>query len=66
MSFVVDRISRVYRPPVCAAVGRTEPAAESAAEFVAYFYEFVREDAALVLLLDKVLKGRYGLSGTCS
>lgn len=29
-------------------------------EFVAYFYEFVRDDAAAVAALDRVLKARYG------
>ena len=29
-------------------------------EFVAYFYEFVRDDDAAVAALDRVLKARYG------
>lgn len=32
-------------------------------EFVAYFYEFVRNDGAAVAALDRVLKARYGDDG---
>jgi len=37
---------------------------DSIEEFVAFFYEFVRDDAALVRVLDRVLKARYGNSET--
>jgi hypothetical protein len=33
---------------------------ETVQEFVAYFYDFVRDDAEMVRTLDRALKQRYG------
>jgi len=57
---------RISRPPVRAVTPNKEFRRESVSEFVAYFYEFVRDDVAMVQLLDRALKERYLSGGTSS
>ena len=45
--------------PAPAASGGGAPR-ESVQEFIAYFYEFVRDDAGVVQALDRAVKERYG------
>jgi hypothetical protein len=60
-------MTRIYTPLVCPApAGGTTTTAtatarrESVQEFIAYFYEFVRDDAGVVCALDRAVKERYG------
>jgi hypothetical protein len=63
MNNSANQVSRIYRPAVASPAGQGA-GGETVPEFVAYFYEFVRDDAAMVRLLDRALKERYGLGGT--
>ena len=51
-------------PQSASSASRTglDPEGETVEEFVAYFYECVREDAAAVAALDRVLKARYAVA----
>jgi len=51
-----NRVSETLR----AAGGGGSTSRDSIEEFVAFFYEFVRDDAALVRVLDRVLRARHG------
>ena len=62
MNNSANQVSRIYRPATRVRAGQVS--GETVPEFVAYFYEFVRDDAAMVRLLDRALKERYGLGGT--
>ena len=66
MNTAAKRVSRIYRPPghAHAAPASREASGETVPEFVAYFYELVRDDAAMVQALDRALKERYGSGGT--
>ena len=57
-------VNRIYKPPLHAAPAKEAGRGETVPEFVAYFYEFVRDDTAMVRLLDRALKERYGSRGT--
>jgi hypothetical protein len=61
----VKEIGERYRAPAATVAdncGKLTPSQgqESVLEFVAFFYEFVRDDAAMVRVLDRALKERYG------
>ena len=56
------QVSWVYKPPVHTAPANQETRRETVPKFVAYFYEFVRDAAAMVRLLERALKERYGSS----
>jgi hypothetical protein len=61
---IANHIRQIYKPPVCAAPADREIRDETVPEFVAYFYEFARDEAAMVRLLDRALKERYGSGRT--
>jgi len=48
---------RISPAPAAAGTGARR---ESVQEFIAYFYEFVRDDAGVVQALDRAVKERYG------
>jgi len=54
------RATRIYKPTMHTARVSQETRHETVPEFVSYFYEFARDDAAMVRLLDRALKERYG------
>jgi len=55
-----NQATRIYKPTMHRAPLNQETSHETVPEFVSYFYEFVRDDAAMVRLLDRALKERYG------
>ena len=64
MNSATNQAMRIYKPAVYEGPAKQEVRSETVPEFVAYFYEFARDDAAMVRLLDRALKERYGSRGT--
>jgi len=60
MERVLNQLNRVYQLTGERALATQDTRRESVSEFVAFFYEFVRDDADVVRVLDRALKERYG------
>jgi len=60
MERVLNQLNQVYRLTGERALAKQDTRRESVSEFVAFFYEFVRDDADVVRVLDRALKERYG------
>jgi len=62
MGSAANIITQIYKPLVGPPPmgGNTTARRESVQEFIAYFYEFVRDDAGVVQALDRAVKERYG------
>jgi hypothetical protein len=59
----IQELGERYRvPPTVADSGNPTPhqGHDGVLEFVAFFYEFIRDDEAMVRVLDRALKKRYG------